>query len=208
MPPRKASKVLLLETSMDERMTSQRSQIRFMREFFTNFPPTDFVPREVHSKADLNKFLNYARKNKFEAVHVVAHGKITTKSANLILTHGEKLDLRSPTTRKMFRDLKAEVLFFSSCELGRDPELMRKLVRESGAWAIFSYSDFVTDYQAFIIESLFYHLSYGYFEGRRSELTFREAYERLKFTLEMLGIDERRRTRLSKPLLVGEFWPE
>ena len=81
---------------------------------------------------------------------------------------------------------------------------MRKLLTVSRVDAIFSYTDTVQDYQAFIIEALFYHLAYGYVHGRESQLPFADVYERLKFTLPFLGIDKER-DALTNPLLMADF---
>jgi hypothetical protein len=81
---------------------------------------------------------------------------------------------------------------------------MHELLRISGADAIFSYTDTVRDYQAFVTEALFYHLAYGYFHGSDSKLLLTEVYERLKFSLDFLGIDHRRDS-LTNPILVGDF---
>jgi hypothetical protein len=65
-------------------------------------------------------------------------------------------------------------------------------------------ADDINDYQAFVTESLFYHLAYGYFHGRESKMSFPEVYERLRFSLYFLGIDNRRDSPTA-PLLAADF---
>ena len=62
----------------------------------------------------------------------------------------------------------------------------------------------MSDYEAFLTESLFYHLAYGYVRGRRSDLAFIEVYQKLIFALDQLGIDPGRHP-LAEPLLRGVF---
>ena len=199
-------RVLLLETQLPARLAStSRQQLPFMQEFFKNLPELELVSKQVHSRADLKKFLDLAKRDRtIKVVHLVSHGKYSAKSPVLVLTGNEKVNLISPEGRILFRNLKKEVIFFSCCELGGHVKLMRNLLKVSKANSIFSYTDTVTDYQASITESLFYHLAYGYFHGWQSKLTFRAVYERLKFALHFLGIDDRRDS-LDDPLLAADF---
>jgi hypothetical protein len=198
-------RVLFLETELSQPPISGRRQTSFMEEFFRNLPRLELVPRQVHSAADLRKFLDYARRDRaVKAVHIVAHGEQSAARRVILLTGGEQVRLDRPEGLSLFRDLKTEVIFFSCCLLGRDVELMRSVLRASGAKAIFSYTDHVNDYQAFIVESLFYHLAYGYVGGEHSRMDLREVYERLKFSLYFLGIDHVR-DPLTRPLLVADF---
>jgi hypothetical protein len=201
--PRKTKiRVLFLETQLPARLVStSRQQLLFTQEFFKNLPELELVPKQVHSRSDLKKFLDLARRDRsIKTVHLVSHGRYSAKRPVLVLTGNEKVNLMSREGRALFRNLKKEVIFFSCCELGRHTELMRDLLKVSRANAIFSYTDTVSDYQASITE----HLAYGYVHGRESKLTLRDIYERLKFAFHFLGVDSRRDS-LDDPLLVADF---
>jgi hypothetical protein len=84
---------------------------------------------------------------------------------------------------------------------------MDRILDVSGALAVFSYTRDVDDYQAFITESLFYHLAFGFVGGERSNLRLEEVYEKLKFSLDYLRIDRSSRP-LANPLVAGVFAPD
>lgn len=198
-------KVMLLETDLDPNPASDRTESLFLREFFDNFGDLRFVAKQIHSRADLEKFLDHARgRNRIDVVHIVAHGKGGRRGPSIGLTGGESLDLRRPEVQRLFRDLRVDALFFSCCQLGRQREVMRQLANVSGVGAVFSYADDVTDYQAFLIEAIFYHLACGYYRGKRSDLNWREVHERMKFGVDYLGIDDGKHP-LVKPLLTAAF---
>jgi hypothetical protein len=196
---------MFLETQMDAALDSDRSQIRFMREFLRNFGGVDLIAKEVHSRADLVKFLGHARQDpNVRAVHIVSHGEANKHESGIVLTEDEVVDLDDRDNRNLFAGLACEVLFLSCCQLGRNRDLMRRVLDATGAVGLFSYTRDVDDYQAFITESLFYHLAFGYVRGRRSDLLLREVYEKLKFALDYLGIDRSERS-LADPLISAEF---
>src|SRR5438093_971772 len=113
--------VMFLETQLDSAMTSERSEIRFIREYLSNFGAIELIAKEVHSRADLQKFLEYSRRDeKIQALHIVSHGLETRKESCIVLTDDEVLDLKSRENRSLFRDLQVEVIFLSCCQLGRD----------------------------------------------------------------------------------------
>jgi hypothetical protein len=198
---------MFLETQMDEKRSSERTQIPFMKEFFGNFQHVNIMPREVHSRADLQKFLKQAKKDRsIKALHVVAHGERTHEASNLVLTGGERVDLGLPENQSLFeglngKDHHVEAIFFSACQLGRRRTLMRTLLDASGVDAIFSYRRDVDDYQAFIIESLFYHLTYGHLIGRRSFPALDAVYNTLVQALHDLRVDRKR----GPSILAAEF---
>ncbi len=168
--PRKM-RVMLLETHLDSDLRSDRSESRFLHEFFENFGSLDFVAQSIHSRADLSKFLAHARgRRRFDVVHIVAHGRAGRRGTSIGLTDGESLDLRRGDVQHIFSGLRADALFLSCCQLGKEREIMAQLLRTSTTGAVFSYSDDVTDYQAFLIEALFYHLACGFYRGTRSDL--------------------------------------
>ena len=202
--PRKMQ-VMLLETHLDTDLRSDRSESRFLREFFENFGDLEFIASSIHSRADLEKFLDHARRRRrIDVIHIVAHGRVGRRGTTIGLTDGESLDLRLGDVRKLFSDLRADALFLSCCEIGKEDEILGELLRVSGTGAVFSYTDDVSDYQAFLIEALFYHLACGFYRGARSDLEWREVYERIKFGLDYFGIDDGRKP-LVEPLLAGRF---
>ena len=198
-------RVMLLETQLDTDPTSDRTEHRFLREFFENFGDLDFIAKQIHSRADLEKFLTHARgRRRFDVVHIVAHGKAGRRGTAIGLTDGESLDMRRGDVQRMFSGLKVDALLLSCCQLGKERAIMTQVLRLSGVAAMLSYSDDVTDYQAFLIEALFYHLACGYYRGERSDLDWREVYERVKFGVDYLGIDDGKHP-LVDPLLVAAF---
>jgi hypothetical protein len=206
-PPR-TMKVMLLETHLDTDLGSDRTQSVFLREFFDNFGDLEFVAKQIHSRADLEKFLDVARgRNRIDVVHIVAHGKAGRRGTTIGLTGGESLDLRRGDVQRLFEGLRVDALFLSCCQLGEERRLMRQLQRTSGVGAVFSYADDITDYQAFLIEAIFYHLTCGYYRGVRSDLNWREIYQRLTFGVDYLGVDDGKHP-LVEPLLVAAFADE
>ena len=199
--------IMLLETQLDLALTSPRSQIRFMREFLANFGRVNLIAKEVHSRTDLEKFLDHCRTDQdIEALHIVTHGLETRHESCVVLTEDELVDLRDRHNLELFGDLGVESIFLSCCQLGTDRRTMERLREVSGAVALFSYVREVDDYQAFLTEALFYHLAYGYLHGRRSDLSLRAVYEKLKFSLDYLSIDRNARS-LTEPMLAGVFAP-
>lgn len=203
-------KILFLETQLDSQLSSQRTQIGFMKSFLENYDLIEFIPKEVHSKSDLIKFLDYARKDKnIIAIHFSGHGEISKNKCSLVLTMDEKIDLTKSENQKIFRNLNNRVLFFSCCQIGNDIDVMNKILEISKAEAIFSYSDNIFDDQAFLIESLFYHLLIGYNGYKDGELSAITIYEKLKFALDYLLIDSREDNEpLRNPLLVADFYED
>ena len=205
MTARPPLKIMFLETQLDLELSSIRTESRFMREFLGNFGRLDLIMKEVHSRADLEKFLDYCRVNQeVRALHIVSHGMRTRHESCIVLTDDEVVDLTSRGNRDLFADLGVESIFLSCCQLGKDRGTMRRLLESSGAVALFSYGRDVDDYQAFLTESLFYHLAYGYVRGRRSDLTMQQVYDRLTFSLEYLGVDRADRSS-DGPLLAAVF---
>ena len=100
MPGRPPLKIMLLETQLDLAYTSPRSQIRFMREFLSNFGRLNLIAKEVHSRSDLEKFLGHCRQNQeIRALHIVSHGMETKQESCIVLTEDELVDLRDRSNR-------------------------------------------------------------------------------------------------------------
>ena len=202
--PQPTTRVLLLETDLDHDLASQRSQIPFLREFMRHFPGVELIAKEVHTREGLVKFLNIARGDPLiKMLHVVAHGSAAEDATSIVLTGEEHIDLRVRANLNLFRRLHTDAIMLSSCLVGQDGDLMGKMVKTSGASAVFCYSREIDDWQAFIIETLLYHLAFGVQPGRRP-LMWREIYERLKHSIASLRIDPRPEA-LADPLLVAAF---
>jgi len=201
-------KILFLETDLDEKLSSPRTQIGFMKSFFGTYDHIEFIPKEVHSRSDLSKFLDYAREDKrIRAIHIVGHGEISKNKCSLVLTMDERIDLTKDENQKIFKNLDGRVLFFSCCQIGSDVDIMQNLLKKSKAEAIFSYSDDVQDDQAFLIESIFYHLFLGFRPPQYEKMSLYTIYEKLKFALDYLLIDDQEEP-LKNPLLVADFYED
>jgi|1186.fasta_scaffold01391_2 hypothetical protein len=198
-PAPRPTRVMLLETNLDDELDSVRSEIRFLRELLGNFDGIELIAKEVHSRADLEKFLDIARTRRFGTIHIVSHGLAQAREWDIILTRDEPVNLRRRENMALFRDLKADALFLSCCWLGQDRKMLRDLLRKSGAKAVFGYTDVVTDYQAFLVEALYYHLAYG----TKARIRYDEMAEILRFTVDYLHIDPDP-DALTEPLLVVE----
>lgn len=199
------SKILFLETQLDQKLSSQRTQIEFMKSFFRNYTHIEFISKEVHSLSDLSKFLDYARKENVYAIHIVGHGEISKNECSLVLTMDERINLAEDKNQKIFKNLTDCVLFFSCCQIGSDQDAMQKILKISKAQAIFSYANVIEDDQAFLIESLFYHLLIGPKPTYIKNWSIYTVYEKLKFALDYLLIDGGEEP-LSNPLLVADFY--
>jgi hypothetical protein len=208
--PRRASKragptrILLLETDLDHELTSQRTQIPFIRSFVDQFPDIELIAKQVHTRADLVKFLDMARLDpQVKMLHIIAHGSVGETASSIVLTGGEHVDLRARPNQRLFAELHTDAIMLSCCLVGTDHTLMHRILETSGAAALFSYARELDDWQAFLIEMLLYHLSFGNQPGRRV-LAWREIYERLKHAIASLRIDPSA-DALADPLLVADF---
>jgi len=197
-------RVLLLETQLPARLAaSTRRQIPFMQELLRPFKGLELISERVHSRTDLRKFLDLARRDtRIRVVHIVSHGEYSPKRPVIVLTGDEKINLGDSDGRRLFHDLRGKVILFSCCEVGDNDELMYSLLKTSNAKAIFAYTDTVTDAQALIIEALFYHLVRRDLGKRDLARTLERIHEQLKFTLHFLGIDGNR-DALTTPLLTA-----
>ena len=197
-------RVMFLETQMHEKLSEPNVQIDFMKAFLKNYTKVELIAHEVHSRSSLKKFMDIARKDsRVKIIHFSAHGNICGSKCNMILTGDENVDLSKSENISLFRDLKNMVIFFSCCQIGDDKEIMKKILKRSKAKAIFSYSDDVYNEQAFVIESLFYHLVYGRKKGSRStNVNFNSIYKRLLFAIDYLGIDYEGDEPLGDPIFV------
>ena len=65
-----------------------------MEELLRPFTGVELIPERVHSRSDLKKFLNVARRNpRIRVVHLVSHGEYSPKRPVIVLTGEEKINL-------------------------------------------------------------------------------------------------------------------
>jgi hypothetical protein len=110
---------MLLETNLDDELDSVRSEIRFLRELLGNFDGIDLIAKEVHSRSDLEKFLDIARTRRFGTIHIVSHGLAKAREWDIILTRDEPVNLRRRENMALFRDLKTDALSCRAAGSGR-----------------------------------------------------------------------------------------
>ena len=159
-------KVLLLETQLDENISSLRSQKEFMRSLATTYGDRyvkEFNAKEVHSLTDFSYFLDKVRQDKANyLIHFVGHGECSSKRTVLKLTNGEEINLRTTKGLSLFNNLHNTEILFSCCGIGRDQQTLDKLCKVSGASAVFAYAVAnLSDYQAFLVDAMLYHLILG-----------------------------------------------
>jgi hypothetical protein len=194
-------KILFLETNLDERLSSDRSQIRLMKELFSHYENAELITKEIHSKSDLIKFIDFARKDKtVKIIHISSHGNSYKNKCNLTLTNHEKIDLTKPEIQKIFKGLDDVIIYFSCCHIGKNDNIRKQLLEISKAAAIFAYTNSIEDEQCFIIEPLFYHLLLR--TNKRTSLS--AIYEKLRFIIDYFQIDESK-DPLGCPLLMAEI---
>ncbi|MBI4310446.1 MAG: hypothetical protein HY681_01585 [Chloroflexi bacterium] len=187
-------RVLVLETQLDADPTSLRSQKEFMRILGTAYAHRglEVSTKEVHSRADFLFFLELARRNAYYMVHFVGHGNKTSKDTSIRFSNGESLIL-SGSDVSVFKDLNVPILIFSCCSVGKDQETIDQLMRRSGAKAVFAYAVTLYDYQAFIIDSMIYHLLFGDVPKAEENMFLDEIGNRVKNAIEELLLYRRGR---------------
>jgi hypothetical protein len=198
--PKKKKKLLFLETQMDSDIGSSRSQIGYMKELIRNLADNnvEIITKEIHSKHDLEKFLEYARKDKtIEFIHIVCHGYSQNNSCVIYLTKNEEVNLKHKRVLELFKNLKDKVIFFSACQISANAEAMTDLLLVSKCQAIFGYTRDINDSQAIMIESIFYHYIFGLKKG----YYFRTIYQKILHAIDNLDIDYVEEP-LADPLLV------
>lgn len=203
MGRKKKIKVLYLETQLDKRIDSKRSQIGFMKQLIPILADerVEIITKEVHSKADLEKFLGYARRDPdIQYIHFGGHGQSRRGTCSIYLTGNEEINLNYKRNLGIFKNLREKIIFFSCCQIGSNSEAIKNLLKVSKSWAILGYSRDVHDHQTIIIESLFYHYCFA----SAARLCFKTIYEKIKFAIDYLNIDENEEP-LFDPLFVGYF---
>ena len=98
------TRILLLETPLPARLSSSsRRQIVFMQELLRPFSNLELIGERVHSRSDLKKFLDLARRDpRIRVVHIVSHGEYRPKGPAIILTGDERINLAAPEGLNLF----------------------------------------------------------------------------------------------------------
>ena len=198
-------KVLLLEGQLDADTASVRSQKEFMRILGTAYQVgnkkyvREFIAKEVHSLADFKYFIDLVRKDRSAnyLVHFVGHGESTEKETFLQLTNGDKISMKSKKGLSIFRDLPHVEILLSCCGVGKDQKALDTLRRVSGAQAVFAYTSLVYDYQAFLIDSMLYHLLFGPVPWRYDEIPYQSIGKRVQDAIESLLLFRNRKKILA-----------
>src|SRR5256886_6816375 len=101
------TRILLLETQLPARLSSSsRRQIVFMQELLRPSSNLELIGDRVHSRSDLKKFLDLARRDpRIRVVHIVSHGEYRPKRPTIILTGDERINLAAPEGLNLFRGL-------------------------------------------------------------------------------------------------------
>ena len=94
-------------------------------------------------------------------MHFVGHGSIENVGTYLEIGK-QAVNLRDPSDLELFRDIgrgaDGSWILLSCCDVGADGPTLRKLRHISGCAAVFAYQNVLHDYEAFVMDSLFYHL--------------------------------------------------
>lgn len=152
---------LVLESPEDWRAESLNSQREFMRLLGSTYDGEasgcKVITREVHTREDFKYFLDKAIADPdIELIHFVGHGSATGVEFTV-----DELDFDRTADLNLFRNLRNKILLFSCCDLGGKQQVLDKIQKTSGAWAVFGYASKVHDYQAFLIDAMLYHLLFG-----------------------------------------------
>lgn len=127
-----------------------------------------FASKEVLNKDDFNLALDQVRIANIEnrraeqqpavdMIHFIGH----SDGAGLYFPEGSPLRISQREDREAFEGLGVECLLFSCCQIGRKKDLLRKLGDESDALMVLAYRTEVEHYEAYLIDSMIYHLLYG-----------------------------------------------
>lgn len=109
-----------------------------------------------------------------DMIHYIGHGD----SAEISFPDGDSLKLTKKEDRRMFGGLGLDVLLFSCCRFGRNKRVLSRLAEESDTGMVIAYKADVLAHEAFLIDSLVYHLVYG--EDIRRRMNFGQIGQRLE----------------------------
>ena len=121
----------------------------------------------MRNRRSLKNSLTLARDANAEGVHLIGHGIEHQPTAFCAGEDVEDnlIDLANTNDRNLFRGLfsgvKESWLLLSCCFLGGHPKELIKLREVSNCGAIFAYHGELEEYQAFLMDALFYQLVLG-----------------------------------------------
>jgi len=162
-----------------------------------------FAVRETSSREKFKRQLtNIRRRSKdTDGIHFMGHGG--KENDNTCIEVGcEAIDLKSESDRNFFEGLGDGWILFSCCQIGEDTDSLDRLAKISGR-TIFAYGfsnnrshakdvgSNLLENQAFIVDSLFYHLALvpsEYFDRNRNNVTYARIHDRLNKAVEALAI--------------------
>ncbi len=113
----------------------------------------------VHSRRSLEETLGLLRDRRRRTIglHFVGHGSIRGTGTYLEVGN-EEINLRDPDDLQLFEGIGVRWMLFSCCDIGSDSNTLRDLRKISKCDAVLAYQGIVYDYQAFVVDSMFYHL--------------------------------------------------
>ncbi len=199
--------VLILESRLDRSLKSTRTYGEMMVQALQAYN-IEAVYEKIHTKQGLKRFIQEEcrRRVTLRIIHIISHGLSSPGENNtkLELTF-ENIDLAGDSD--IFEGLEGKIIIFSSCEVGRDIELLKKLVKESKARAVFAYNVEVEDWYTNIAEFLIYDRLFN------TTWSPRKIAEKVALTLKTAGISPESAESAKKPVLVcvtkhGVFPPE
>ena len=138
-----------------------------------------FSPDDLEGCLDQIRRLNERSENKngypvVDMIHFVGHGD----SDGIVFPNAEFLDLTKKRNREMFANLGLEWLLFSCCQFGKKKRgLIDKLADEGAANVVLAYRREVLHHEAFLIDSMIYHMAYG--QEVRRRISYKESCSRL-----------------------------
>lgn len=199
--------VLILESRLDRSLRSTRTYGEMMVQALHAYN-IEAIYEKIHTKQGLKRFIKEEcrRRITLRIIHIISHGISSSKKNNtkLELTF-ENIDLKND--HNIFENLEGKIIIFSSCEVGRDIEVLKTLVKKSNARAIFAYNLEVEDWYTNIAEFLIYDRLFN------TSWTPRKIAEKVARSLETAGIRPESGAHSKKPVLIcvtknGVFPPE
>ncbi|MBI5376519.1 MAG: hypothetical protein HZA77_13880 [Candidatus Schekmanbacteria bacterium] len=189
--------VLILESRLDRSLRSERIYGEMMAQALHAYN-IDVIYERVHTRYGFTRFLKEEinRNKSLRIIHIMSHGRINLKKKTTKLHFTfESLDLDRDA--HVFKDLlEGKILIFSSCEVGNNTELLKKILKISKAQAIFAYRVEVEDWYTNIVEFLLYDRIFNtiWSPGKIAE--------RVTSALKTAGIQPEAASSIKRPVLV------
>ena len=138
----------------------------------------------VQTRADLRFELDRVREHNkngmnIDMVHFLGH---STEDGNGIHLTRDDVDLTKPAGLDMFKDINVECLLFSCCDLGSKDGLIHRIQDRSNASLVLAYKHLLNDHDAYMADSITYHLLWG--QKVKRTLPLKRVVENLKDTIE------------------------